>query len=170
MPDAHPDPESRRDLADLERLVSEAEQAVRDGAYVAVGLGVLAFQRAQVRRRELLELLDEQRRSVASKLGSDADAGLADLNKRVGQVTNELAKQLEGVGKSLNDNVGATRAQLVDLARTVDRQVAPARRQLDQQIDALEERLPTQARDALRAARAAVAVPERRIRAAVGLD
>ena len=36
----------------------ELPEMVEDAAYVAVGFGVLAFQRAQVRRRELERLLE----------------------------------------------------------------------------------------------------------------
>jgi hypothetical protein len=35
-----------------------ARAAARDAVYIAVGLGVLGFQRAQVRRRELQQQVD----------------------------------------------------------------------------------------------------------------
>ncbi len=40
--------------------VSDITKTVKDAAYVAVGFGVLAFQRAQVRRRELEQQLEVQ--------------------------------------------------------------------------------------------------------------
>jgi hypothetical protein len=42
--------------------------AVRDAAYVSVGLGVIAFQRLQVRRNELQKALDEVGSNVGDRL------------------------------------------------------------------------------------------------------
>jgi hypothetical protein len=39
-------------------LQAAARDAARDAVYIAVGLGVLGFQRAQVRRRELQQHVD----------------------------------------------------------------------------------------------------------------
>jgi hypothetical protein len=41
----------------------------RDTAYVMVGFGVLGFQRAQVRRREVLKRVEEVRSDVEDFLG-----------------------------------------------------------------------------------------------------
>lgn len=41
------------------QLVEPLPKLARDAAYVAVGFGVLSFQRAQVRRRELRKRLEE---------------------------------------------------------------------------------------------------------------
>lgn len=40
--------------------VDDVTNAVKDAAYVSVGLGVIAFQRLQVRRNELSKTLTEQ--------------------------------------------------------------------------------------------------------------
>ncbi len=40
-----------------ELSVDDINKAVKDSAYAAVGFGILGFQRAQVRRRELNEQL-----------------------------------------------------------------------------------------------------------------
>jgi hypothetical protein len=42
--------------------------AVKDAAYVSVGLGVIAFQRMQVRRNELTKTLTEQSGAARSAL------------------------------------------------------------------------------------------------------
>ena len=54
--------------------------AVRDVAYVSVGLGVIAFQRLQVRRNELTKLLEgvganvgDRVKVVEERLGSTFD-------------------------------------------------------------------------------------------------
>jgi hypothetical protein len=40
--------------------VDDVANAVKDAAYVSVGLGVIAFQRLQVRRNELTKTINEQ--------------------------------------------------------------------------------------------------------------
>ncbi|MEJ5254702.1 MAG: hypothetical protein WHS89_05075 [Acidimicrobiales bacterium] len=54
----------------------DALKLLRDSVYVTVGFGVLAFQKVQVRRRELERSLDQQlagpRRLVESILGRGA--------------------------------------------------------------------------------------------------
>jgi hypothetical protein len=55
---------TRVDLARLESLLDQAAETAQDAVYVSVGLGILAFQRAQVRRRELNRGLDDLRRCI----------------------------------------------------------------------------------------------------------
>ena len=40
--------------------IDDVTNVVKDAAYVSVGLGVIAFQRLQVRRNELTKLLDQR--------------------------------------------------------------------------------------------------------------
>lgn len=151
-------------------LVEDAERALREGAYVAVGLGVLGFQRAQVRRRELA------RRFEGSDLGRlldglDPTALWSQLpDAPLGDVTATGKAQFDEVSDRLGANLAGARAQLTDVVRSVDERVAPTRRQLEEQVEALEERLPAGARDLVDRFRKAVEAPEARIRAAVGLD
>lgn len=46
-----------------------AVRLLRDSLYVGVGFGVLAFQKAQVRRRELERSLDERLTGPREQLG-----------------------------------------------------------------------------------------------------
>ncbi len=64
----------------------ELAAAVRDAAYVLVGFGVLAFQRAQVRRREL--------RRWAKDAEQRIDPLLDDLEERVDPVFDDLESRL----------------------------------------------------------------------------
>lgn len=60
---------------DLSRAVAELTKVAQDAAYVAIGLGVLGFQQAQVRRRELqsqLEGLQSQLGQAAIRQAKDA--------------------------------------------------------------------------------------------------
>jgi hypothetical protein len=49
-----------RGVANIDDIAEEVGRRVRDVVYVGVGLGVLAFQKVQVRRRELTALLDQR--------------------------------------------------------------------------------------------------------------
>jgi hypothetical protein len=60
--------------------------------------------------------------------------------------------------------------QFSALARSVDETVGPVRNDLDHQLDQLEERLPDQARTAVRSLRAYALIPEQLIRHAAGLE
>ena len=44
---------------DLDEIQKDVQKRVEDGVYVTVGLAVLAFQQAQVRRRELGKRLSD---------------------------------------------------------------------------------------------------------------
>ncbi|MDQ2649456.1 MAG: hypothetical protein M3Z03_07870 [Actinomycetota bacterium] len=63
--------------------VDDVTNAVKDAAYVSVGLGVIAFQRLQVRRNELTKTLNEQ---------SGNAKGALDL---VGTLVNDRVKLVE---------------------------------------------------------------------------
>jgi hypothetical protein len=86
-------------------------KTLQDAAYVAVGLGVIGFQRAQVRRQELRKQLDETRKDVASQVEA-------------------YRKQLEGTGKDLATQVEAYRSKLGELAERFEPVVKGAVRQV----------------------------------------
>ncbi|MHB1535178.1 MAG: hypothetical protein ACYC1D_11350 [Acidimicrobiales bacterium] len=137
-------------------------QTVKDSAYAAVGLGVLGFQKAQVRRHELAGQLKTQRHAVESQLGG--------FTKLLDEQITPARKHLGDIGDVVDTQVSAVRAQIHDLAKAVDETVAPARRGLDRRVAELEERLPCSARSALQTVRTAVATPEAVLRSAFGLD
>jgi hypothetical protein len=57
-------PEINFPTVDVEKAVSDLSHVLKEAAYVAVGLGLLAFQRAQVRRVELTKQFEEAREQV----------------------------------------------------------------------------------------------------------
>ena len=63
--------------------IDDVADAVKDAAYVSVGLGVIAFQRLQVRRNELTKALEGR---------SDEAKGALEL---VGALVNERVKLVE---------------------------------------------------------------------------
>ena len=105
-------------------------QALKDGAYAAVGLGVLGFQRAQVRRQELIEQL----RAAEGQLRQLAEQ----VEERVNPAIPVVEEQLNALGQ-----------QLVELAKTLETQLQPAREELERRVTELETRLPEPARSAL---------------------
>ena len=48
--------------------MTDVRNAARDAAYISVGLGVLAYQRAQVRRRELQQQVESQLAGTGEQL------------------------------------------------------------------------------------------------------
>jgi hypothetical protein len=57
-------PEINFPTVDIEKAVADLNHALKEAAYIAVGLGVLVFQRAQVRRVELTKQFDEAREQL----------------------------------------------------------------------------------------------------------
>jgi division protein CdvB (Snf7/Vps24/ESCRT-III family) len=118
--------------------MTDPRTLLKDAGYVAVGLGVIAFQRGQVRRRELEKQLaeagpqidrlaaavEEARKLVEERVGALGDQ----LDRTVEEVETKLAQALEEVRTLLPEQaleafdsaVGAAKdatGQLLDLVR-----------------------------------------------------
>ncbi len=63
-------------------LLSQVSSVATDALYVAVGFGVLGFQRLQVRRRELEAQLPPEVSGVVRAVGERAQAAIGDLLAR----------------------------------------------------------------------------------------
>lgn len=146
---------------EINKLVAETEKSLRESAYVLVGLGVLSFQQAQVRRRELAKRFQGDG-SLATQINETAE--------KIGAQAEKITAQLSGVGERVVADLGVSREQLAELAKSVDERVAPTRAQIDQQIDAFEERLPASARSLFSSVRTVLKTPETTLRNVVGLD
>jgi hypothetical protein len=158
---------------DFEKAAADFNNAVKEAAYVAVGLGVLGFQRAQVQRVELTKQVESQLANLSqlsATLTSQAEAYLAAVRGQVAQAREQLEKLSSDVVPSELPDPSAVRAQLVELAKRVDEAVAPVREQWDGQLDRLEEVLPTGARDVVQTVRAAASSQQQAVRNAIGLD
>lgn len=152
---------------DIEKTVNDFNNAVKEAAYVAVGLGVLGFQRAQVQRVELTKQVESQLAALA-ELSSSTTSALEDYLGAIREQIAEARSQVSSLTGDLPDP-GALRDQLADLAKSVDDAVAPVRKQFDEQLDRLEETLPEAARNLVRSVRAAAVSQEQALRSAVGL-
>jgi hypothetical protein len=115
-------------MPDLRDITDEISKTARDAAYVVVGLGVLAFQRAQVRRQELAKRLVDPRAQVEDKLGG---------------VRDELAKRFRDVDGRVEDAIARLETSL-----------EPFEQRLPAQARALVEQARTQAREARQQLRA----------------
>lgn len=118
--------------------MTDPRTILKDAGYVAVGLGVIAFQRAQVRRRELEQqlgdagqridrltgALDDQRKLVEERieaLGGQVETTISELEARVGKAIDELRERIpETAVETFDTAFGAARdgvAQILDLVR-----------------------------------------------------
>ncbi len=131
----------------------DLQGVAKDAAFAAVGFGVLGFQRAQVRRREMSEAVAQRGTTFRPPLG-DIRAQLADLRKA-----------LEG-----HLSISDVRAQLAELVRTVDGHVSPVRSQVEARLDELETQLPTAARTTLQQIRTTITSQEQTLRSVLGVD
>jgi ElaB/YqjD/DUF883 family membrane-anchored ribosome-binding protein len=140
---------------DINKAAADVNNALKEGAYVAVGLGVLGFQRAQVQRVELMKQLEAQ---------------FGQLSTQLEDYTEIARSQAEVARTQIEGQLETARVQLTELAKTVDERMQPVRKQLDGQIDRLEQTLPPAARSVVESVRAAAATPEQVLRSVVGLD
>lgn len=157
---------------DLEKAATDFNNALKEAAYVAVGLGVLGFQRAQVQRVELMKQLEAQLSSLSSfssTLNSQVENYITTARQQLAEARAQLNKlSSDAIPTDLPD-VTAVRTQLTELAKSVDEAVAPVRQQFEEQLDRLEEVLPQTARDFVQSVRGAAASQEQALRTAVGL-
>lgn len=66
--------------------MADVQKTLKDALYVTVGLGVIGFQKAQVRRRELTKQVEDQRKRVEGQVA----AGAGQLDKLTKQVREQV--------------------------------------------------------------------------------
>jgi small-conductance mechanosensitive channel len=133
--------------------LDEINKTIKDSAYAAIGFGVLGFQRAQVRRRELIEQLQ-------------AAPGKTAVTEQVDAARDQLTQ----LAKLVEEQIDPAREQVVAYIKQLDEQVAPAREQFDHTVDELESRLPASTRNTFAQLRKNARATEDRVRSVVGLD
>jgi len=91
-------------MPEFKDITEEITRTARDAAYVVVGLGVLGFQKAQVRRQELQKRLAEPRTQIEDRLG-DVRGGITrkamDVEEAVEQVIGRIEASLEPIEERL---------------------------------------------------------------------
>jgi hypothetical protein len=106
-------------------------QTVKDTAYVAVGFGVLGFQRAQVARRELA----------------------TSLNADTGKLQAQVKAQVEDVTSAVETQISEVRTQLAKAVTNLEETIEPMARELEGRLDGVEELLPEQVKAVVASAR-----------------
>jgi hypothetical protein len=191
---------------DINKAATDINNAVKETAYVAVGLGVLGFQKVQVQRVELTKQIEAQLGSLPTSINTRLEAYLGTAREQATSAREQIADQLSDLSRSVEGafsparaqlsraipteipgipdfghqltataerieaQLETARAQLVEFAKSVDERVAPARQQIDEQIDRLEQALPVSARTVVQSVRSTATAQEQALRSAVGLD
>lgn len=113
-------------MPEFEDVTSQIRTTARDAAYVVVGLGVLAFQKAQVRRQELAKHLADPRTRAEGRLG-DLRGELTRQFKAADDTVEQLIGRLETSLQPFEDRLPEQARALVKQAQAQARDV---RRQL----------------------------------------
>ena len=109
--------------------MTDVRTTIKDAAYIGIGFGVLAFQKAQVQRQELQKRLE---------------AGLSDAKGGFGKL-----------GEDVQDRVKLVEERLEALTKQVDAAADDFEERLEKALDQVQERLPEQAKDLFDKARTA---------------
>ena len=84
-------------------------KTLKDAAYVAVGIGVIGFQKAQVRRQELRKDLVGRRK--------DLETQVEEYGTKLRGIARELPGKVEPVVKELEERLPESAKELVAQAR-----------------------------------------------------
>ncbi len=109
--------------------MADVRSTIKDAAYVGIGFGVLAFQKAQVQRRELQEKLQ---------------AGVG-----------EARGGFDKLGEDVQDRLKLVEERLEALGKQVDAAADDFEERLDKALDEVQDRLPEQAKELIGKARTA---------------
>jgi ElaB/YqjD/DUF883 family membrane-anchored ribosome-binding protein len=103
--------------------LEDVQKAVRDSFYVTVGLGVIAYQKAQVQRQEL-------RKQFEDTIGT-AQQGLGETAKTVEERLEAVEHRIDEVLDDVEEKLPAQARQVLTQARTA---AEDARQQLRQLV------------------------------------
>ncbi len=113
-------------MPEIKDILEPVTKSTRDAAYVVVGLGVLAFQRAQVRRQELAKKLAEPKSLVEDRIGDVR----GQITKQVQTVDAVVEQVIDRIEASLEPIEERLPAQAKDLVKNAHIQARDARQQL----------------------------------------
>lgn len=122
-------------------LIQDVRQRAEDAAYTVVGIGVLGFQQAQVRRRAAQVRLNEtaktardQAVTVAGEARAAAESVRTEVKARVEPVVSQLGDRVEPLVADVRarvepviEQVGATVRRVVDEVNPTSRPTVPAK-------------------------------------------
>jgi len=125
----------------------DVTKVLLDALYVGVGLGVIGFQKVQVRRQELTKAINTQLDQTKGRID-----GFGDSDDLLGEARTQVQKLVEGAE---------------DRVKLVEERLSAVETQIDDLLDQLTERLPEPARDLLRQARDAAKDARTQVRSLV---
>lgn len=105
-----------------EATVNDITKTLKDAAYVAVGFGVIAFQKAQVRRREL-----EKQYGVSTE----------EFRDQLTKVAVEVEERIEPVVEAVESSLDQIEERLPEQARELLKQVRTTAKEAGQQFRTL---------------------------------
>lgn len=114
------------DASKLAGLDDKLVGAVRDAAYITIGFGVLAFQQAQVRRREVVQGLADRfgtSKTQMDELLASVEAQIAKLDERFDALDAKLDTAVTKIEERLPEQAAALVGQAHDLAKAARKQV-----------------------------------------------
>jgi hypothetical protein len=120
------------EVTNITTLSKGVTDLARDVAYVAVGLGVLGFQRAQVQRVELQQKLSNKDFSLEQHLGQ-VRSGVSKGFQQIDDLAETAAKFVETTVQPLEEKLPPAVTQLTTMARDQAREV---RTQIRQRVSA----------------------------------
>lgn len=121
-------PDVTNNISTLSKGVTDL---ARDAAYVAVGLGVLAYQRAQVQRVELQKRL-QQDLPIDQRIG-DVRQGVAKGFRQIDDLAESAAQFVESTLQPIEERLPTSVTQVTTKAREQAREV---RIQIRQRVSA----------------------------------
>jgi methyl-accepting chemotaxis protein len=136
----------------LTNTANDITTVAKDAGYVAVGLGVIGFQKAQVQRQELLKRLGDPRSDIEARLNevrSDVTKAVHDVTKAVSDATKampDVTKAIHDVTKAMPD-VTKAMPDITKAVHDVDARVEDVIERIEAAIVPFEQRLPIPARD-----------------------
>jgi len=102
-----------------ENPINDVTKTLKDAAYVIVGFGVIAFQKAQVRRRELEKQFAEQTETFRSQVTKAAA---------------EAEERFEPVAQTIESSLDTLEERLPEQAREVFKQVRTTAKEAGEQL------------------------------------
>lgn len=112
----------QEDATVAEIKIEDIQKSVRDTFYVAVGLGVIAFQKAQVQRNDLQKQLE---------------ANITEAQRNAAETVKTVEERLGAVEERLDEVLDDVEARLPEQARTVLSQARTAAKESRAQLRTL---------------------------------
>lgn len=102
----------------------DVPKTITDAAYIAIGFGVITFQRAQVRRRELEQQFEAQTKELKTQLAKVADEVEERVEPLVGAVETSLDQFEERLPEQARDAFKSARTAAKEAGEAVRARLA----------------------------------------------